>query len=438
MIMKEIFEFQLQQFVVDMQHTTFLLAVSGGVDSMVLLDLFQKLGLKFQVAHCNFQLRGEESEDETQFLNEFCQKRQIILHIKYFDTKNYAVQYKQSIQMAARELRYAWFQELLIENQLDYLVTAHHLNDQIETYFINSLRATGTKGLIGIPAKNEQIIRPLLSFSRTEIEQYATDNQLEWKEDSSNQSTKYIRNKIRKEIIPILEEISPDLYQNFQQLFSNVKEDYLLKDEFLTQIKQRFTRKEQDVLIIDFEKLFQEENGFIKLKQILLPYGFSDENELEKMLQSISGKYIQNADYQLLKNRGELHLREINLNFNKELHFFIKKNEQEENITLIFENFFLKNRADFQFVAEFDAENIQFPLHIRVPKEGELFQPLGMNGRKKISKYLKDKKLSIFEKEAVRVLVDAKDEILWVIGFQIDNRFKLNKNTTKILKITVQ
>lgn len=420
------------------EKTHFLLAVSGGVDSMVLLDLFQKSSLNFQVAHCNFQLRGQESNSETEFLKQYCNEKKIILHVKYFQTKDFANQKKISIQMAARELRYRWFEELAEENQLNYIATAHHLNDQIETFFINTLRATSIKGLTGIPEKNKNIIRPLLDFSREEIEQYATKNHLQWKEDSSNQSTKYIRNKIRKEIIPILEEISPDLYKNFLQLFTNLKEDTLLKEDYLLQIQKKFTQTENDVLIIDVENLLKEKNGFIKLKQLLLPYDFHDSSEIKKLIHSISGKFIQNVNYQLLKNRNQWHLRKQNITTDKEINFFIEKNKENENITLIFENFFLKNKVDFKEKIELNSEKITFPLSIRKPKKGDVFQPLGMKGKKKISKYLKDKKFSLYEKESIYLLVDAKDEILWVIGFQIDERFKINEHTTKIIKIKVQ
>lgn len=200
-----------------LNESKFFIAVSGGIDSMVLVDLFLKLEYEFSILHCNFQLRGNESEAETQFLRDFCKANQIHYILRYFDTNEYAEEQKLSTQLAARELRYNWFQEKLNQNNFQYLLTAHNADDNLETFLINLSRGTGLEGLTGIPAQNDYIIRPLLPFSRDEILAYAEENNLIWKEDSSNASDKYLRNKIRRQIVPILKELHPTFLENFQK-----------------------------------------------------------------------------------------------------------------------------------------------------------------------------------------------------------------------------
>jgi len=428
---KKIFENQIDSF----DQKKYLLAISGGIDSMVLLYIFQELKLNFEVAHCNFNLRAEESESETNFVKNYCNRYNIFLHIKYFNTEDYAYSHKVSIQIAARELRYTWFRELLHEQDIDYLITAHHLNDQLETFFINVLRATSVNGLTGIPLRNEQIFRPLLMFSRDEIYQFAQQHHIEWKEDSSNASTKYIRNKIRHEIVPVLEQISPDLYANFQKLFHHLEEDLLLKKAYIQELITKYCFPESSYTRLRWDLLQKEADSFVKLKHILLTYGFDDENEIAKLLQAHTGKSIFSNQFELLKDREQLLIKTKLLNNSQNITFFIEKNESKEIISLIFESPFREILTNKVREITLDKDRLVEPISIRKPYQGETFQPLGLKGRKKISKYLKDLKLSKFDKENIRVLVDGNDKIVWVIGYQIDDYFKVNENTQKTIKI---
>ena len=416
----------------------YLLAVSGGVDSMVMLHTFQQTDLNFTVAHCNFNLRAEESDSDTIFVEEYCKENDINLHVKSFDTINYASLNKVNIQIAARELRYHWFYELIRDYGYDYIVTAHHLNDQIETFFINSLRAPGVKGLLGIPEKNDKIIRPYLNISRNQIVSYAQDNNIHWREDSSNASDKYIRNKIRHFIVPILEEMHTDVYANFDKMFQNLKEDECLKQLYIDDIQKQYCTEVGNQLHIDWEILKQTPQGFLKLKHFLRNYGFNDADEIKKITESKTGKSIIYSNYELLKNRENLILRKIDEEDNVSNTIFIEENVEQKNITLIFENrsssIFLRYKKDIQV----DADLLVRPIIARKPIESDYFQPLGMKGRKKISKYLKDIKLSKFDKEEVYVLVNGDNQIIWVIGLQQDDRFKVKSETKNVIKINLK
>lgn len=246
--MLEKFQNHIQSQFSFLNESKIFIAVSGGVDSMVLVDLYQKLQLNFSILHCNFQLRGEESEAETQFIRDFGKKNQIPYIIHYFETEKYAKENKLSIQLAARKLRYNWFQDELKNKNFNHLLTAHHADDNLETFLINLSRGTGIEGLTGIPKQNNFIIRPLLPFSRTEILQYAKENQVEWKEDSSNQSDKYLRNKIRHQIVPILKELHPTFLDNFE------------KTQFFLQQNQQFVENTSNEVYEQVVHNFKKQN----------------------------------------------------------------------------------------------------------------------------------------------------------------------------------
>lgn len=416
----------------------YLLAVSGGVDSMVMLHTFQQTDLNFTVAHCNFNLRAEESASDTIFVEEYCKENDINLHVKSFDTIKYASLNKVNIQIAARELRYHWFYDLIRDYRYDYIVTAHHLNDQIETFFINSLRAPGVNGLLGIPEKNDKIIRPYLNITRNEIVSYAQDNNIHWREDSSNASDKYLRNKIRHFIVPILEKMHTDVYTNFDKMFQNLKEDECLKQLYIDDIQKKYCTEVGNQVHIEWEILKKTPQGFLKLKHLLRNYGFNDADEIKKITESKTGKSIIFANYELLKNRENLILRKLDGEDKVSNTIFIEENVEQKNITLIFENrsssIFLRYKKDIQV----DADLLVRPIIARKPIESDYFQPLGMKGRKKISKYLKDIKLSKFDKEEVYVLVNGDNQIIWIIGFQQDDRFKVKSETKNVIKINLK
>lgn len=428
----------LSESIPDYTSKKFLLATSGGIDSMVLLSIFQQIDVQFAVAHCNFNLRGDESESETVFLKEYCSDNTIDIFVKYFDTEQYTESNKVSIQIAARELRYSWFDELLEKNGYDFLITAHHLNDQIETFFINSLRATSVNGLRGIPKQNVKIFRPLLEFSRNEIHQFALTHSISWKEDSSNSSTKYIRNKIRHKIVPVLEELSPDVYGQFSKLFKHLDEDFLLKQDYIYELRNRFVKSLDKYDVFKWSLLQKETNGFIKFKQLVAPYGFDNDEELRKILNTQTGRSIYSSSHELLFNRGDVILRKNSNVATNNSSIFIEKDENNEIISLIFGTPYEFSNDNFTREISVDFAKIIEPFAVRPIKLEDYFQPLGMKGRKKISKYLKDIKLSKYEKESVRLLVDANDKIIWVIGFQMDDFYKVNKLTQKTIKITTR
>ncbi len=415
-----------------LRESKFFIAVSGGIDSMVLVNLFRKLNYNFSILHCNFQLRDEESESETQFLRDFCRENQIHYILRYFDTTEYAEEHKLSTQLAARELRYNWFQEKLEKNNYQYLLTAHHADDNLETFIINLSRGTGLEGLTGIPKQNGSIIRPLLPFSRDEILAYAKENNLVWKEDSSNASDKYLRNKIRHQIVPILKELHPTFLANFDKTQKFLNESQTFIDDEVNLKYKDVVQENEGKKVISIEKLLQLQNWKIYLYYWLKLYGFTAWNDIYDLVKANSGKQIYSEAFILLKDRETLLL------FKKDStteSYFLKENEDSLKIPLKIakskvDNISIPNK-DSIFV---DVEKLVFPLEIRKWKEGDVFYPNGMKGKKKLSKFFKDEKYSLYDKNN-QWLLCSNDEIIWVIGKRADQRFLANNTTNNILKI---
>jgi len=413
-----------------------LLAVSGGIDSMVLLDLMLKNQMNIAIAHCNFSLRGAEGDLEQNFVADYCQKNNILLYIQQFDTKKYAEKNKKSIQVAARELRYEWFFELKNKYKFDHIATAHHLDDSVETFFINLLRGTGIDGLLGI-GENETIIRPLSDFSRVEIEKYATQNNLKWCEDSSNKSDKYERNNLRNNIIPLFKKLNPNFLHSFAITIDHLNIVKKFSDEIAHEIINKLVVVRNEDNYLNIEKLLIYKNHNFILYKWLSPYGFTAWNDIYNLLTAQSGKFVATNEYKLLKNRNELILYQKNKTFSESL-FFISENQTEINtpiklkIVLKKTHFFNINDKNTVYV---DKKLLKLPLVVRKYKEGEYFCPFGMKGRKKkISKFFKDEKLSIQEKENSWILC-SDNQVVWIIGQRLDDRFKITENTTSILKI---
>lgn len=414
-----------------------LLAVSGGIDSMVLVDLFSKLDFEIGIAHCNFQLRGEESNEDENFVNTQSEKYGIKHHIKHFKTNDYAKTHKLSIQQSARDLRYNWFNELLERESYDYLLTAHHLDDSLETFLINFTRGTGIEGLTGIPEVNGNIVRPLLIFSRDEIENYAKANKIEWREDSSNASDKYFRNKIRHHVVPILKELNPSLLESFENTIKNIYgTNTLVKDALNTSFKEIATKKNNETYF-DIEKLIQLENYKSYLYEWLKPFGFSDWQSIHELIHSQSGKQVFSESYRLLKDRNQLILSKTEINNNEDF-FLINEGENSIvkpiNLSICNQSYISQSTNSCIFV---DKEKLKFPLKIRKWLEGDYFYPSGMQGKKKVSKYFKDEKFSLIDKENTWLLC-SNNEIIWIINHRADQRFLANNNTQQILKIELQ
>lgn len=418
--------------------TKLLLATSGGIDSMVMVHLFRELNFSVALAHCNFQLRGLESFGDQNFIQEYANANKIPLFLTQFDTEAFAQDYKLSTQIAARELRYNWFYELLETEQYDYILTAHHADDAIETFLINLSRGTGLEGLVGIPAQNDKVVRPLLPFSREEILAYAQQNKIQWREDSSNASDKYLRNTIRHHLVPLLKELNPQFMESFQKTQSYLKESQELVEDAAIMVYQQVAKEEGETIVFDLNQLLRLPNYQSYLYQWLHEFGFTAWKDIYALVQSQSGKQVFSADFRLLKDRNQLILSPIVDETNDE-QYFIEKNVREVNIplnlTFCEADAILEASNSIIFV---DEDKLVYPLVLKRWEEGDSFQPFGMNGKtKKLSKLFKDEKLSLLEKGNCWVLWSA-NQIVWVVGIRQDERFKINNSTKNILKIALQ
>jgi tRNA(Ile)-lysidine synthase len=421
-----------------LENKKLFIAVSGGLDSMVLMHLFQQLEYEIAVLHCNFQLRGLESFGDQDFIQNYCEENTIPIFTTQFDTQAFARDYKLSTQIAARELRYNWFYELLEIHNFDYILTAHHADDNLETFIINLSRGTGLDGLVGIPEQNDKIIRPLLPFSREEILKYAEENNIEWREDSSNASNKYLRNKIRHDLVPVLKEINPNFLKAFQKTQSYLQESNEMAEDASIMIYQQVAKEAGEEIHFDLNQLKKLPNYKSYLYQWLNEFGFLAWNDVYDLVDGQSGKQVFSSEFRLLKNRATLVLIPSSGTSDKE-QFEIYQEDTEVNfpLKLKFSNVshitIDSNKSIFV-----DAEKIQFPLILRKWKVGDSFQPFGMNGKsKKISKLFKDEKLSLIEKENCWLLC-SNDQIIWVVGIRQDERFKIEDTSDKILKIELK
>jgi tRNA(Ile)-lysidine synthase len=410
------------------------LAVSGGIDSMVLVHLCAQLNLNFEVLHCNFMLRGAESDAETQFIESFCLSNCIPIHTRYFDTNTIATNNKESIQITARNLRYQWFSEMIAQSQIKYVATAHHLDDSLETVLINFSRGTGLEGLTGIPAQNGYVIRPLLPFSRLEIEHFAAENQIQWREDSSNASDKYLRNKIRHSIIPLFKELNAGFLDSFQNTVHHLQQAESLVDDATRLVYDKVVKEEENQLEINLTQLLKFQNYQAYLYQWLKEYGFSAWNDIYDLVEAQSGKQVFSETYVLLKDREKLILSERKYN-NKEEVYTIESITSKVNIPLNISfcnvSYVSETNSNCIFVNE---EALKFPLTIRKWQEGDYFYPAGMHGKKKLSKYFKDEKYSLLDKEN-QWLLCAEDQIIWIIGKRADHRFIANETIKNCIKI---
>ncbi len=410
-----------------------LVAVSAGLDSMALLHLFRLSGFSVQVAHCNFNLRGEESDGDEVFVKEICAKYDISIHTKHFDTEDYANSNSISIQMAARELRYTWFEELRSAFDLDYTATAHHQDDQIETLLINLSRGTGLKGMRGILPQQGTLIRPLLFTDRPALETWMHHHDFIFREDSSNASVKYARNKLRHQVIPILKELNPSLsktYQENAERFGSASENLAF-----------FYEKQRAVLILKKEgahhivlsELLKHPSPMDVLFYFIDPFGFNDWDAIENLIHAESGKVVSSTTHELLKDRDVFVLREKQKEVQQSFYITEDQKHLSDPISVGFSvqeaKGFNPNRGSGCAVLDFDK--IQFPLVLRRWQKGDVFKPLGMQGKKKVSDFFIDQKMSLFEKENVWLLCSS-GEIVWIVGHRIDERFKLVETTQKV------
>ncbi len=426
-----------------------LLAISGGVDSMVLLDLLSKMEMKLSLAHCNFDLRGEDSDKDEALIRLEAEKYDLNLDSIRFDTKEYARLHKCSIQMAARDLRYSWFEDLLREKEYDYLLTAHHADDNMETFFINLSRGTGIDGLCGIPEKSNHILRPLLPFSKKEIISYATEQGLNWREDLSNQDSKYLRNKIRTEMIPLLLDINPSFIETFESTLNNLQGSRSIVYDRMKIVKDMVIEQgdtaNSSLTRFKVKNLSELADNSAYLHQLFHPYGFKQYEDIRSLLEAQTGKQLYSKSHRLLKDRNYLLLSKISENDIDHTDILLNENETSvalEGVQLKMESIILTKPWSFEHIslspetAYFDKNLLVYPLSVRKWKKGDYFYPIGMSGRKKLSKFFKDEKYSLLEKENIWLLCSG-TQIIWVIGKRMDDRFKVSNKTKNILKATL-
>lgn len=417
---------------------TILLAVSGGIDSVVMCDLFHQAGFQFAIAHCNFQLRGKESDEDETFVEALAEKYNVAFHSVSFDTAAFAKKKKLSIQEAARELRYSWFEEIRQQYNYTSIAIAHHRDDSVETFFINLLRGTGIRGLHGILPQQENIIRPLLFTGRKELESYSKNKKLKYRDDSSNESDKYLRNRIRHHLIPLLEELRSGATQQINSTMEHIRSVEAVYSNTIRQKRNSIVIEENDIVKFSIQKIKKLDPIHLYLFEFLSPFGFNMDtvHEINAALDSISGKQFVSKTHRLIKDRDFLLLEEIKKEKKEEL---VKVKDAQKIVLCADQKILIKTIAkDKQFklllsknIAQLDLAKLKFPLVCRVWQKGDIFQPIGMKGKKKLSDFLTDQKLSIIEKEKTLVLLSGKD-IVWVVGHRIDERYKVSDFTKKI------
>ena len=418
-----------------------IIAISGGVDSVVLAHLCKALKFNFALAHCNFNLRGEDSNADEEFVLDLAEDLDVEVFIQNFDTQAYADEHKRSIQMAARELRYTWFKELAEQLQFDYILTAHHADDNLETFLINFTRGTGLNGLTGIPMLNENIARPLLPFSRAQIETYAKAEQVKWREDASNASRKYLRNKLRHEVVPILKAINPNLLESFQNTIVNLNDTADIVEESLDAVlKRAITEIDADGISFKVSVFKTLNNPKAYLFEMFKDFGFTEWNDLVDLLDAQSGKQVLSSTHRLIKHREHIILTAHKQEPQKSLILSeaeVQNGRIETPIGTLFFEAVESTEDTSKNTIYIDRDKLVFTLEIRPWQEGDFFQPSGMTGKKKISKYLKDEKLSLVEKENTWLLTSA-NQVVWVVAKRADDRFIVSSTTNQILKISVE
>jgi len=430
---------QFQDFIE--QHKLFnqgnriLLAVSGGKDSVLMLHLFKAIGVEIGVAHCNFNLRADEAQRDENFVKMLAASLSLPFYVTQFDTKKYAAENKVSTQMAARSLRYAWFEEIRIKENYDYIALAQHQNDAVETVLINLTRGTGISGLHGILPKRGRLIRPLLFLNRQEINEVVNENDLSFVEDSSNLSTNYTRNKIRLEVIPHLQEINPNLEKTFAEniaRFAEIEDFLALR---LKKIAEKIIIKKGDGIYIALNKIENLNPQKLLLFELLKPYGFTESviSEILSSLKRLTGTHFFSASHQAIINRNHLVIveRQEGVIANQYFHPVTKTIKfGESEIAQAFTDD-LKFEVN-KFKAFVDLSKLIFPLIIRNWQNGDKFIPLGMRNFKKLSDFFIDEKVPLHLKTSIPILINGNGDVIWIAGMRQDNRYKLTATTKKV------
>jgi len=417
-----------------------LLAVSGGIDSMVMAGLFRKAGISHAIAHCNFSLRGTESDGDEKFVSDYAAKHKIPFYSKKFDTLAYCADKGISVQMAARELRYSWFDSLVTEKGFDAVAVAHNLNDNAETFFINLLRGTGLNGLTGMSPRNGNVIRPLLFATRDEIAAYSVQKGITFREDSSNSQTKYVRNRLRNKVIPELLGVNAHSLSAITATMEHLNSSAAIIGTCIEEIRKSILRPSGDDLTADVAALsaLRPEGAF--MFELFRKYGVSpgQTRDLLALLESPSGKYITTASHRILRDRNRLIITDRKSELETGYSF---ASVDEMSLSGLYSDIAVISQGNDplpsgSLTACIDLDLLKFPLTVRRWKPGDRFSPLGMTGVKKISDFLTDLKMPLTSKEKVMLLLSGED-VVWVTGYRIDNRYKVTPATRKILMITM-
>lgn len=416
-----------------------LLAVSGGLDSMVMLHLFKRAHYPVTVAHCNFQLRGMEAELDEQFVSDACQSLGVSFFSKKFATKEYARENRLSTQVAARELRYAWFAELLNSQKLDYLATAHHVNDSLETVLLKWIHGSSLESFAGIPVKNGKVIRPLLFATRSQLSEYASEHGIMWRSDSSNDSDDYQRNFIRNQVIPKLREINPALESTFQHGLKKITGELEFLKNQLEHWKHDHVHEKSGQVLIDKAALLNASFSDSLLWRVVREYGFNIDqcHDMMEALEKQSGKKFIGTSHLLTLDRDHIIISPYD-----DAYEAVTIREKNESVVRGAWEITLSRPKSTEIstnpiVASLDADKVKFPITWRYWQQGDSFYPLGMENRKKLSDFLIDRKIPLADKNGISVL-ESEGEIIWVVGHRIDNRYKITPETKTVISFSVQ
>ena len=421
-----------------------LLAVSGGMDSVVMADLFHRAKFKFAIAHCNFQLREKESDGDEKFVRALAKKYNVKFYVKRFNTEKESKTKKISIQMAARDLRYHWFESLVRTEGYSYVATAHHLSDSIETFFINLLRGTGIEGISGIDVKSTYIVRPLLFATREEIEKYSKEQKITYREDSSNQSDDYLRNRIRHHLIPAFKALNPKFENTMSGNLSHFSFAAKILRQQVADQTGKLLKKEKDFYSIALKELKRQEDAEQLLYELMRPFGFNYIQCIEMLSEGSStksGKVFLTESFRGVRDRDNLLLNALHTTYTSEIQIpRAKKKTLNDSFEL--KTSFGERKKNTTIPAEqtvqwLDADLLKFPVTLRKWKAGDYFYPLGMKHHKKLSDFFIDRKVSLPVKENTYVLL-SENEIVCILGHRIDDRYKVTDKTKKIYKVELK
>ncbi|SFG42201.1 tRNA lysidine(34) synthetase TilS [Pontibacter chinhatensis] len=419
-----------------------LVAVSGGIDSVVLCEVLHQLKYDFAVAHCNFGLRAEDAEADQLFVKKLAKKYDVPFFTENFNTRAFADQEKLSIQMAARTLRYEWFERVRQQEGYDYIATAHHSNDLSETILLHLTKGTGIAGLHGIPPRNGHIIRPMLSITKDDIYEYVTERKLIWREDTSNETTKYQRNKIRHEVIPVLKEINPNLEETMQHTAERVSHAKSIVAAYIENLREQSIKEAENAWYVSLKPLQNATGLPVVLHELLRPFNFSYSVVLElvEALDGLSGKQFDSPTHTLVKDRDQLVITPRNLSSFGSI--LIQEGDTQVQAGDLYFSIKYVDAGKYKLntkphVAALDADQLRFPLKLRAWQEGDWFVPLGMNGKKKISDFLIDKKIPANLKDRILLLI-SDQSVAWVVNQRLDNRFKVTEKTQRVVEIMMK